>query len=37
MISREDMLEYFRILGKFPYGITEEEDAFLDKIARQIE
>ena len=34
IISEGDVLEYFRILVKFPYGITEEESAFLDKIKK---
>ena len=37
MITEYELVEYFRILGKFPYGITKEEDTFLDKIMGRIE
>ena len=37
MISEGDVLEYFRILVKFPYGITGEEYEFLNKIEEEEE
>ena len=37
IISEGDVLEYFRILGKFPYGITDQEDEFLDSILRRMD